>query len=100
MQRQFNLPENREALGEEDLSPLNQYLINTMDWIVTQRNELDAEKIQACRDEVEYRLKPYVDRIFSHKQQMEDSGINMPRAGTQTTELGEIEELMDDLIKQ
>lgn len=74
LQRQVNLSEMVELLGE-DLSPLNQYLINTMDWIVTNRNQAKLEEIQACRAEVEYRLKPYLDRMYSHQNQLEQSGL-------------------------
>lgn len=117
MQRQFNLPENRNTIGEDEISPLNQYLMNIMEWIVTRRFnttsgdqqqqqdteeqqiivKTDTESIQACRDEVEYRLKPYIDRIYSHQQQLQDSGINTkgPTSNKPTTEL---QELMDNII--
>jgi molecular chaperone DnaK (HSP70) len=116
MQRQFNLPENRNTIGEEEISPLNQYLMNIMEWIVARRHRTssdqdqlsttqpeeeiiksDTESIQACRDEVEYRLKPYIDRIYSHQQQLQDSGINTK--GPISNQTKGLEELMGDICK-
>jgi len=77
MQRQANLPEMQDCLGKDGLSPLNQYLINTIDWIVSQRNVSDLETIQNCRREVEFRLKPYLDKMYSHRDQLQQSGIKI-----------------------
>jgi molecular chaperone DnaK (HSP70) len=114
MQRQFNLPENRNTIGEDEISPLNQYLMNTMEWIVARRYQTtsadqeqpqneqetviktDTEAIQACRDEVEFRLKPYIDRIYSHQQQLQDSGISIK--GPTSNQNAGLEELMGDII--
>tara|TARA_R100001163_G_scaffold64213_2_gene57939 strand:- start:11908 stop:13938 length:2031 start_codon:yes stop_codon:yes gene_type:complete len=103
MQRQFNTDESIEILGEQELSPINQYLINTMDWIVVHRGEPDSETLENARNEVEYRLKPYLDQIYSHIGQMEKSGIQVhlpPNARNKdidTTNIDSLNELISEI---
>lgn len=102
MQRQVNTAENLEILGgSEAVSPLNQYLINTADWIVTQRSEADLETIQNCRNEVEFQLKPYLDQMYSHQGQLEQSGIYLRNPQSEeeinTRNIDQINELIADL---
>lgn len=102
MQRQVNVPDNLEILGgSEAISPLNQYLINTSDWIVTQRTDPDLETIQNCRSEVEFQLKPYLDQMYSHQGQLEQSGIHLRNPQSEeeinTRNVDQINELIADL---
>jgi len=102
MQRQVNTTENLEILGgSEAVSPLNQYLINTADWIVTQRTDPDLETIQNCRNEVEFQLKPYLDQMYSHQGQLEQSGIHVRNPQSEeeinTRDVDQINELIADL---
>lgn len=96
MQRQANLPEMQEMLGD-DLSPLNQYLINTMDWIVSNRDEADLETIKNSRETVEFNLKPYLDRMYSHREQMEQSGIRVEDEKSPT--VNHINQLIEDMCQ-
>lgn len=96
MQRQANLDEMQEVL-DENLSPLNQYLINTMDWIVTNRDEADLETIRGCRETVEFNLKPYLDIMYSHREQLEKSGVRVD--SEKQPDVGHINQLIEDMCQ-
>jgi L1 cell adhesion molecule like protein len=94
VQRLINLPEMKDILGE-NLSPTNQYLINTIEWIVLNRDE-ELETIQNARTTVEYNLKPYLDSMYSHKQDLEKSGVKVTKTEKEETNL---DELIEDMCQ-
>lgn len=97
LQRQVNLPEMEVILGEEK-SQLNQYLINTVEWLVANR-DADLETIQACRETVDFNLKPYMNRMYSHQEDLQKSGVgHLPGGGNQdgSSAMG-MQEMVDDI---
>ena len=94
VQRQVNLPEMKTILGD-DLSPTNQYLLNTLDWIVANR-ESELEVIQNSRVTVEYNLKSYLDRMYSYRQELENAGIVI---GKNENKVEHINEIIEDMCK-
>jgi molecular chaperone DnaK (HSP70) len=92
IQRIINLPENVELLGQ-NLSLTNQYLMNTIDWMIANRNE-KLDIIQNAKITVEYNLKPYLTMIYSHKESLEKSGIKINNDHKEQ----DLEDIIKDII--
>lgn len=102
-QRQVNLPEMQELLEDQELSGVNQYLLNSMDWIVTNRDITDIDIIKNARADVEFNLKPIITKMYSHKEQMEKSGLHLPedndKEDKEVQSVDKINELIEDMCK-
>ena len=95
LQRNVNLPEMKDLLDAE-LSQINQYLINSMDWIVANRGQADVETIQNARSSVEFNMKPTLNKMYSHQESLQKSGIT-----SQNTDIDQSgnAEAINDLIE-
>lgn len=94
IQRTVNLPDNAVLLGD-DLSGINQYIINTLDWIIV-NNNASLEVVQQCKSTVEYNLKPYLDKMFNYMEQLKLSGLDTK---VQTMEKPDVSETIEGLIQ-
>lgn len=103
IQRLVNLPEMKEMLGADDCSKTNQFIINVLDWM-TQYPESTLEEIKQTKDYMNYHLKPYLDKMYSHKADLEKSGVNLDRviSSQQAKDDHSVEylnELMEDMCQ-
>lgn len=88
---------NNNNLGDIiDINLINQYLLNTLDWIIMNKDE-ELEVIQNSRTTVEFNLKPHLDKIYSHMEQLKISGINI---NNNTNDNIELDELLNNMLSR
>jgi L1 cell adhesion molecule like protein len=58
----------QSVLSEEEISFVNQYVINSFKWINDNRDDIsvNSETINNARMSIEHNLKPFMVRLFSH----------------------------------
>jgi len=68
IQQAINDPQISQNLDDEQRSFVNQYLINSFQWINDNRedSEIGTETIKQARQSVEYNLKPMINRMYSY----------------------------------
>jgi len=67
VQQAINDAQINQALDDTERSFVNQYLINSFQWINDNRedNEITTETISQARQSVEYNLKPIINRLYN-----------------------------------
>jgi len=73
IQRQVNLEEMEEILSESR-SDVNKYILEVLSWIdMNGENEgLNLEQIKNARELAEYNLRPYLQKMYSHQEEIKD----------------------------
>lgn len=89
-----NDPELNKGIDEEEISFVNQYIMNVLDWLAT-GDHLEADQIQTARDEFNDKTKPIVDKIFNRKK-MQD---NIKRKDNDEITAENNSELVNNLIE-
>ena len=72
IQRQVNLDEMETILGDQ-LNEINQYILEILSWIdMNQEAQLDVEQVKNAKSLAEYNLQPYIQKMYSHKEEIKD----------------------------
>jgi molecular chaperone DnaK len=73
IQRQVNLEEMEELLSESR-SEINKYILEVLTWIdMNGENEgLNVEQVKNARELAEYNLRPYLQKMYSHQEEVKE----------------------------
>ena len=85
---------SKENLTEEELSWVNQYLINTFTWL-TENEESGKDIIDQARQTVEHNLKPYLYKVYSRQEEIKANEISAEDRQVKSTE---VQELVDNMF--
>lgn len=83
-------------LTEEEISYVNQYLINTFGWL-TENEDAAKEILDQARQQIEYNLKPFLYKVYSRAEELRNNKHNN---GQDTNQGVESKEQLQDVINQ